>query len=523
MPQETELKLSLQAQDLPRLLRHPLLSTQQPKRQRLLNTYFDTPDLLLMQQKIAVRERRIGRRTLLTVKTAGSSVGGLSTRGEWEGSTRPGSFDFAALVDDQALASSLVALAWRLVPLFRTDFIRRSWLLDFAGAQIEVALDQGSVSVGYPTGAPRAANSLQSQPLLELELELKHGPEQALLDLAHRLSLGPDGHAASGLWLHPFHRSKAERGLDLFLGRRVQPVKATPVDLAPDMRPVQAFQCAALSCLSHLQANVSGYLTACDGGGAVPDPEFLHQARVALRRLRTGLSLFGPDLPPLFAEHWRRHWQLTASALGDARNWDVLDTELLPAWLAAHPAEPPDAEPLARWVQQQRSAANLQAQLRLRAPAHAIKLLAFTRALLALPVQAPARRQPDALARWARRSVRDRHQRLARQAARTPDQGVPGAHALRIELKKTRYAIEFLASVLPKERLRRSSALLSRAQELLGRFNDLHTALLLLAHCEWPLAERLRQNLQRQQRVLLQSLPELQHELIQARTAWDRG
>lgn len=523
MPQETELKLSLQAHDLPRLLQHPLLAGQKPRRQRLLNTYFDTPDLLLMQQQIAVRERRIGRRTLLTVKTAGTSVGGLSTRGEWEGITRPGSFDFAALVNDQALASSLVALAWRLVPLFRTDFIRRSWLLNFAGAQIEVALDQGSVSVGHSTDAPRAAKSIRSLPLLELELELKHGPEQALLDLAHRLSLGPDGHAASGLWLHPFHRSKAERGLDLFLGRRVQPTKATPVALTPDMQPVQAFQCAALSCLSDLQANVSNYLTACEGGSAAPDPEFLHQARVALRRLRTGLSLFGPDLPPLFTEYWRRHWQLTASALGDARNWDVLDTELLPSLLAARPAEPANTEPLARWVQQQRSVANLQAEQWLRAPAHAIKLLAFTRALLALPMQAPTHCRPDALARWAQRSVRDRHQRLARQATRAPRQGVPGAHALRIELKKTRYALEFLASVLPRERLRRSTDLLRRAQELLGSFNDLHTALQLLASCEWSLADRLRQDLQLQQQDLLQSLPELQHQLVLARAAWDRG
>jgi inorganic triphosphatase YgiF len=43
---ETELKLSLSAPDLPRLLAHPLL-TQAGNTQRLLNTYFDTPDLAL--------------------------------------------------------------------------------------------------------------------------------------------------------------------------------------------------------------------------------------------------------------------------------------------------------------------------------------------------------------------------------------------------------------------------------------------------------------------------------------------
>ena len=53
---ETELKLSLSAPDLPRLLAHPLL-TQASDTQRLHNTYFDTPDLALQERRMAVRER----------------------------------------------------------------------------------------------------------------------------------------------------------------------------------------------------------------------------------------------------------------------------------------------------------------------------------------------------------------------------------------------------------------------------------------------------------------------------------
>ena len=41
---ETELKLALNAHDVPTLLAHPLLAGQ-AKVQRLLNTYFDTPTL----------------------------------------------------------------------------------------------------------------------------------------------------------------------------------------------------------------------------------------------------------------------------------------------------------------------------------------------------------------------------------------------------------------------------------------------------------------------------------------------
>jgi len=96
MPQETELKLSLAAQDLPRLLSHPLLAAPAAP-QRLFNTYFDTPGLTLKSRRMAVRERLAGDRWLLTVKTAGSSTGGLSRRQEWEGPTTPGTLDFAAL------------------------------------------------------------------------------------------------------------------------------------------------------------------------------------------------------------------------------------------------------------------------------------------------------------------------------------------------------------------------------------------------------------------------------------------
>lgn len=211
MAQETELKLNLHARDVPRLLAHPLLAAP-PRTEQLFNTYFDTPDLALKAQRMAVRERRVGGRTLLTVKTAGTSVGGLSRRGEWEGPTQPGAMNFAALVDDPALAAMLSALAGQLVPVFRTDFTRRSWQVLHTGAQIEVALDEGTISTGHTSEVPEGT---RSEPILELELELKSGPEQALMDLARALE---QGNGLDGLrWLQPSNLSKAQRGLALFL------------------------------------------------------------------------------------------------------------------------------------------------------------------------------------------------------------------------------------------------------------------------------------------------------------------
>jgi inorganic triphosphatase YgiF len=199
---ETELKLSLNEADLPRLLTHPLLA-HGASTQRLLNTYFDTPDLALQQRRMAVRERLAGDRWLLTVKTAGQSQNGLSRRQEWEGPTTPGALQFDTLVDDATLAADLMALRPALRALFCTNFERQRWVIAHAGAKIEVALDQGRIHV---------PGTALSEPLLELELELLSGPETALLALADVLRQTPQG----DLTLTPSDTSKAQRGMALW-------------------------------------------------------------------------------------------------------------------------------------------------------------------------------------------------------------------------------------------------------------------------------------------------------------------
>ncbi|MBA4212662.1 MAG: hypothetical protein C0449_06200 [Polaromonas sp.] len=524
MSQETELKLEVHPHDLAALLKHPLLKAQPARRERLFNTYFDTSTLALRAQRMAVRERRVGRQTLLTVKTAGQSVGGLSQRGEWEAPTRPGAFDFAALVSDVALAAQLASVAWQLVPVFRTDFTRRSWVLQHGPARVEVALDQGFIATGNAQGNHR-------QPILELELELLDGPVDALLDLAHTLALGPQGRAASALRLLPANRSKAERGYALFMGERMRPVKASSLQLQAGMHPVQAFRAAALSCLAHLQANEAGVLHP-GAEGVLPDPEFVHQARVALRRLRTGLRIFRPALPRRFAAHWSNEWKALTNQLGDARNWDVFATEWMPELLDGGGPVAGDADGSAQaldaWVQDQRRAAWQRAADALGSGEHALRLLAFTRAVLCLqPTDPSSTGEPagDGLARWARAALRERHAGVRQQARAAQRMGPEGRHALRLSLKKLRYAQEFLASVLPPKRVARSTAVLSRAQELLGRLNDLSTAHSLLGAVAAGPASALvvhwQQTLQSRLQAGLLELPAMERLLEKAPTPWD--
>ncbi|QHE77961.1 CYTH and CHAD domain-containing protein [Hydrogenophaga sp. PBL-H3] len=523
MSQETELKLDVHPHDLPGLLAHPLLKAVVPRRERLYNTYFDTSTLALRAQRMAVRERRVGRQTLLTVKTAGQSVGGLSQRGEWEAPSRPGAFDFASLVEDAALAEQLASVAWQLVPVFRTDFTRRSWVLQHGPARVEVALDQGFIATGNAQGNHR-------QPILELELELLDGPVDALLDLAHTLALGPRGQASSALRLLPANRSKAERGYALFMGERLQPVRASALQLQAGMHPVQAFRAAALSCLTHLQANEAGVLHP-GLEGTLPDPEFVHQARVALRRLRTGLRIFRAHLPRRFAAHWAGEWKALTNQLGDARNWDVFATEWLPELMANDPGSTgmadTSAQALLDWVQDQRRAAWRRAADALGSREHALRLLAFTRAVLCL--QPADRSAGDAdtghgLADWAQATLRERHATLRVQARAARRMGPEGRHALRIALKKLRYAQEFLASVLPPKRVARSTAVLAEAQALLGQLNDLAVAHTLLASAPpGPVSARVvgwQQALQARLEAGLSGLPAMERSLEETPTPW---
>ncbi len=200
MATETELKLSIDPESVAALLRHPLLQAE-PKHQHLYNTYFDTDDLALTRQKVAVRERRIGKQTLLTVKTAGQSHGGLSHRLEWEGPTTPGAFDFRALVDDAALAQSLSRNADQLVPVFTTDFERLTWRVAVEDSLVEVALDRGAITVNRH-------GRQEQMPLCEVELELKSGEASALSALAAQLQ--------TQVALTPTDESKATRGYALF-------------------------------------------------------------------------------------------------------------------------------------------------------------------------------------------------------------------------------------------------------------------------------------------------------------------
>lgn len=450
---ETELKLRLPPGAAAALLRHPLLARQAPQKLRLLNTYYDTPELDLLRRRIALRHRRKGWDWLITVKSAEAAAGGLARRSEWEAPSQPGQFDFAH-VDAPKLRAWLEKQRPRLEPAFTTDFTRLAWILEpQPGTRIEVALDRGSIQ-----------SRGRKEALAELELELLAGEESALFALALELT-APLGEKQA---LHPVSASKAERGYALFTGRQTPPLKARPNPLGTKLAPQEAFRQAALDCLGHLQANEAGAL-------AGEDPEYLHQARVAIRRLRSLFKLFAPVLPPDFRTRWAPAWRELAAHLGPARNWDVLLTETLPPLAAAFP-DHPALRRLERAARRGHQAGRKEARHALAAPAYSRLLLQFCADLFAL---APAPDSPATLAplsEFATQRLARRARQARRLATAVADLDSAGRHQLRITFKKLRYAVEFLAPPDADKTQQRYHAALSRLQDALGQLNDLSTA-----------------------------------------------
>lgn len=470
---ETELKLLLPGADAARiaeqLARHPALRRRPRQVQRLHNVYHDTPDQRLRQQKVALRVRRQTSgdpskvQWILTLKTAGTSVGGLSQRGEWEAPLRNATPRLAALQGTPWASLDPDGSLWpQLEPAFITTCTRTLWLLrQRGGSVIEVALDVGEILAGG-----------RRAPICELELELKAGPPEALHALARQL--------AETVAVLPGQASKAERGYALARDELALPTRARPLALL------------AQAPLSHAVAGVLAEIwdQTLRNSALLPDsdePELLHQARVGWRRLRSVTRLLRPlwGAPPA-APALRTFWQAT----GPVRELDVMLTDTLPALAQAYAGS--DPQRLAEWatlleaVQAARTQAAAAMRARLADPATGQGWLAWGE-WLAVVAQQPMDAETAKATHWpawvAKRLDRQ-HTRLKQlgQSAHTDAE----RHALRLRAKRLRYGAEAFASVLPQRRARRWQQDAGQAQLDEGRQRDLRQCVLWLERLAVP-------------------------------------
>lgn len=198
---EIELKLLLSKEDLERILTLDFMVQAiregSRKVRHLVSTYYDTQELTLKEHGIAYRVRDKGDGSFeATVKTQKQSAGGLSERLELNlplAEAQPVLDGFAAL----GLGFELSELApCGVQALFTVDVQRITYILDYAGAVCELAMDKGAIRCGE-----------KSDSIDEVEIELLEGEVQALLELKERI--------AAAVTLRAEERSKFARGLAL--------------------------------------------------------------------------------------------------------------------------------------------------------------------------------------------------------------------------------------------------------------------------------------------------------------------
>ena len=274
--------------------------------------------------------------------------------------------------------------------------------------------------------------------------------------------------------LVPAILSKAERGYRLFRNLPATPQKAGVVPLVANDTPLAAFRQIALAELEHLQGNLNGSIHS-------ENPEYIHQMRVATRRLRAALRLFSPCLPASLAAELVPELRVLTTRLGQARDLDVLLTEIAAPVMLALPDEPRLAQ-LTGAVTDRHFSARAAAVRHLQSVAYGQLVLRAT-ALLHRPPFDLAAEESETLAGFAVARLRRLRKKVLALAAAASTDDPASLHQLRIGIKRLRYALEFFAPLAQGKPLQRMLQQLAQLQDELGQLNDLANAGLLLMHC----------------------------------------
>ena len=449
-PIESEIKLTASPKMLKKLRRHPKLAGAD-QTATLITTYFDTIGARLRHGGATLRIRDDGKGREQTFKLVSPDKSSVR-RGEWNVAAagdlpEPSGFPVKART---ALTRLLDGAT--VEPIGTTRIDRTTRRLHFGGSIIEIAFDLGTIRAGE-----------REEAVCELEMELVEGKLADVLGLALHLPLGPE--------LSWSVSSKAERCHLLAFDLPPAAVHSRPVKLSPDIDVANGYQAIAWNCLDQLLANYP--LVIASG-----DPESLHQSRVAIRRLRAADSLFGDVVdgeatPVLHAE-----LKAVAMGLGPVRDLHVLLVKVASVARAGDH----DVSELLAYLGTRRDAAMRSVQALLAAGP-------FQRLLFELAgwiengewlARKEETRGDQPLAPFAAHMLSRRRRKLRRlrdQLAEMPD---AARHRLRIDVKKLRYAAEFVTSLYRGRATAKHSRTFAKAlgqlQDSLGEFNDIAVA-----------------------------------------------
>lgn len=437
MSREIELKLEVDPDDLPLVRQDRFFAAAESRTVHQVTVYYDTPGTLLKKHGLTLRVRSVDGKFIQTVKPATDSVG-LVSREELETEIHSEKPDVGRLAGHPI--HSLLARHKRssLEAVVHADVTRTSWLIDRHGASIQVDLDHGAITGGE-----------HCEEFAELEFELRDGAPTSLIVAARNLC----DHVPVRLSV----LTKAERGFLVANNQLNRVHKAAAVHVRADMTVAEAFEAIVHSCLKHYRLNEPLVIRELN-------PEALHQGRVAMRRLRSALTLFRPAIEDLEFQHLRQELRWFTSQLGDARNFDVyLERKL----------DDDERERVFRKREKAydrvTDAMNSQRFRRL-----LIDFIGWT-AIGAWRSAKPAQRSVES---FANRRLDRMWETIASAGRDLAAMDEITRHELRIQGKKIRYAAEFLRGLYPHAHAaeKHFAAAVEKLQESLGELNDMAAA-----------------------------------------------
>lgn len=215
-----------------------------------------------------------------------------------------------------------------------------------------------------------------------------------------------------------------------------------------------------------------------DGASGDPDPEFLHDFRVAVRRTRSCLGQFKGVFEQETTKRFRKEFAWIGKRTGRKRDLDVYLVQL-PDYRSQMPAALHAGLDGFETFLRREQRAEEQRVARALASRRYRELVGAWAEFLDTD---PGEQAPVAAARPVRQVAAERianaFDRVCRDGGRI-DRSTPAAvvHRLRIDAKKLRYLLEFFRTVFEGRRVAPVIRALKRLQDDLGSFNDLDVQL----------------------------------------------
>jgi inorganic triphosphatase YgiF len=428
-------------------------AAKRPVVRRLRQVFWDTPGLAIGRQGIGFAIETAGRRRQQLLRPIGAAPTGGRILAPVTAALDGERLDPARLAFLPGIDAGQVArlLPSDLVPVLALDLHRTVWQVQWGETRLSLTLERSEIEATAGRLAP-----------CQLELALQAGPAQGLYEFAARLHRTVPFRLASHDAVQQAYRLVA--GEDWW---QIEPGKAPALD--SEMTVKEGVLAIGRAAVADLRAEIAAL-------DASMSPDQIHRARVALRRLRSVLSVFGKAMPDQPRRALSGDMGALASALGQAREWDVFASDTLGPLLAALGEERGlKGLGFTAAVLRERAAADAHAAVGASDFMGLSLRLAswFDAGLWPEPPSAEAAALlAEPLRRHALALLKKAHKRFLAAGDHLTGASAGELHGLRIDAKRLRYITEFCSPLFPSKATRRYVMALRDIQDILGTLND---------------------------------------------------